>query len=118
MGRLRVMKMGLFVILTGLVIASCSSNPSGPNPGPGPNGVSIAGLAFNPPGLNVKTGTKVTWTNNDNVTHTVTSDNGGFTSSGNLGPGSSYSVTFTTAGSFSYHCTIHPTMKGTINVTP
>ena len=79
------------------------------------NSVSIANFAFSPTSLTVKVGTKVSWTNNDTVTHTVTADKGAF-NSGPLAPGSTFSFTFTKAGTYSYHCNIHPSMMATIVV--
>jgi plastocyanin len=112
--------MGLALLLT-----ACSSNPtnSSGNNGGGVGGgsgntVSISGFKYAPGSLTVKAGTTVIWTNKDASTHTVTSDNGAFTSSGNLATNDTYSFIFTTAGSFPYHCAIHPSMKGTIVVTP
>jgi len=55
--------------------------------------VKIMGFAFIPPSLSVHTGTRVTFTNRDAATHTVTAD-GGLFSSGNLAPGQSFSFTF------------------------
>jgi nitrite reductase (NO-forming) len=57
----------------------------------------------------------ITWTNNDNVAHTVTADNGLF-DSGLLNQGQTWSYTFTTPGTYQYHCSIHPWMKGTVIV--
>jgi plastocyanin len=79
------------------------------------NSVSIKNFAFSPVSLTVKVGTKVSWTNNDTVTHTVTADKGAF-NSGPLTPGSTFSFTFTKAGTYSYHCNIHPSMMATIVV--
>lgn len=79
------------------------------------NSISIAQFAFTPNNLTVKVGTKVTWTNNDSVTHTVTADQGAFNSNA-LAPGSSFSFTFSKAGTFSYHCSVHPSMTATIIV--
>ena len=56
----------------------------------------------------------VTWTNNDNAPHTVT-DKGVF-DSGNLNPGQSWSHTFSTPGTYTYTCTYHPWMTGTVIV--
>lgn len=53
--------------------------------------------------------------NNDNTTHTSAAD-GGAWNSGNIAPGASFSQTFQTAGSFTYHCAIHPNMVGTVTV--
>lgn len=79
------------------------------------NSITIAGFAFNPQSMTVKVGTKVTWTNNDSATHTVTADKGAF-NSGPLSSGQSFSFTFTKAGSYTYHCAIHRTMMATIIV--
>ncbi len=76
----------------------------------------IDDFTFVPGTLTVKVGTTVTWTNKDSVGHTVTSDDGIF-DSGMLGKGSSFSYTFTTAGTFGYFCTPHPYMVGTVVVT-
>jgi plastocyanin len=77
--------------------------------------VSISGFAFNPATITIKAGESVTWTNADSVTHTVVADNGEFTSSG-LANGQTYSFTFAKAGTYKYHCSIHPTMTGTVVV--
>jgi plastocyanin len=78
--------------------------------------VSIANFAFQPASLQVAVGATVTWTNADSTAHTVTSDTGAF-DSGPLAPGASFSQTFTTAGTFTYHCQIHPFMTATIVVS-
>lgn len=81
----------------------------------GGNSVSIVNFAFSPASLTVKVGTKVTWTNNDSVGHTVTADGGAFDSQ-TVGPNNSFSFTFTKAGTYTYHCAIHPYMTATIIV--
>jgi plastocyanin len=80
----------------------------------GPKSVAISGFSFNPQMVTVPVGTMVTWTNNDGVRHTVTEDNGLF--DGAVGSGSSFSFTFTKAGTYTYHCRIHPSMTATIVV--
>ena len=77
--------------------------------------VSIAGSAFSPPSLTVTVGDTVTWTNSDDIPHTATADGGSF-DTGTLDQGASNTVTFDTAGTFPYHCTIHPQMTGAITV--
>lgn len=72
--------------------------------------------AFNPGTRTVAVNTTVKWTNKDGSAHTVTSDNGGFTSSGNIAGGGTYSFKFTTAGTYPYHCTLHSGMNGTVVV--
>ena len=78
--------------------------------------VIINNFAFNPQMVNIKTGTTVTWTNSDVTSHTVTADSGTVLNSAVLAPGQSYSVTFSSPGTFAYHCSIHPSMRGTIVV--
>ena len=80
-----------------------------------PGAVTIANLAFAPGTLSVAEGTTVKWTNNDGEAHTVTATNGSFDSK-NLDPGKTFEQKFATAGSFTYMCTIHPTMTGTVTV--
>jgi plastocyanin len=68
---------------------------------------------FVPTSDTIKVGTTVTWTNRDIMVHNVLGT--GF-NSGDIQPGASYSHLFNNVGSFDYHCTIHTTMQGTINV--
>ena len=79
--------------------------------------VNVTGFAFAPATVNVNTGDTVTWTNNEGggIPHTVTSDAGAF-DSGQLQGGQTFSRTFAQAGSFAYHCEVHPGMKGTVVV--
>ena len=80
-------------------------------------GIDIAGFAFDPNPMAIHVGQTVGWTNSDSVGHTATADDGSF-DSGTIAPGaSSAGVTFSTAGTFAYHCTIHSSMHGTIVVT-
>ena len=78
--------------------------------------VTIVDFAFQPASLEVQAGTPVTWTNSGAAAHTVTADNGAL-DSGQLASGATFSQTFDTAGTFTYHCEIHPQMTGTIVVT-
>jgi plastocyanin len=80
-------------------------------------GVEIKDFAFNPANVTVKVGTAVTWTNDDSVGHTVTTDNGSLASQ-ELQQGQTYSSTFTTAGTVSYFCAIHRFMTATVVVEP
>lgn len=92
-----------------------ANNNNGGNGGEPKNAVSIDGMTFSAGSLKVAAGTTVTWTNNDNVTHTVTADDGSF-DSGNIAAGGIFKHTFSTAGTFNYHCTIHPGMKASVVV--
>ena len=75
--------------------------------------VSISGFAFDPATITISKGSTVTWVNNDAVAHTIT---GADFDSGTLDSGKSYSHKFDSAGTFEYHCAIHPSMKGTVVV--
>ncbi len=72
--------------------------------------------AFTPGGITVAAGTTVTWTDQSDAPHTVTSDTGAFGSS-RLSQNQSFRFTFSQAGTFNYHCMIHPYMHGAITVT-
>jgi len=78
--------------------------------------VSIAGFAFVPPTITVAAGQSITWTNTDPVAHTSTSDDRTSWDSGDLGPNASFSTTFAQPGTYTYHCTIHPFIRGTVIV--
>jgi len=77
--------------------------------------VAISGFAFSPSSLTINVGDRVTWTNSDAVAHTATATGGAF-DTGDIGQGQSASVRFTTAGTYAYYCTPHPSMTGTIRV--
>ena len=77
--------------------------------------VNISNFTFNPPQLTVKAGTTVTWTNDDDIPHTVTSKTLVFRSKA-LDSDDKFSFTFTAPGSFDYFCSLHPMMTGTIVV--
>jgi plastocyanin len=77
--------------------------------------VRIADFAFAPGSLSAEAGQSVTWTNQDGTAHTVTADDGAF-DSGNLAGGEEFSFAFDEAGTYAYHCNIHPRMKGTVTV--
>lgn len=82
--------------------------------------VDINNMAFSPDPVTISAGDTVTWTNNDNVTHTTTSDTAGGSepwNSGNLSNGQSFSHTFNMPGTYTYHCAIHRSMTGTIIVS-
>jgi plastocyanin len=77
--------------------------------------VSIAGFAFQPGTVTVRVGDSVTWTNNDQVAHTADADNGSW-GTGNIAAGASATLTFNSAGTYPYHCEIHPQMTGRVVV--
>ncbi len=108
---------GVFRVSNSSSVTTTSSLPAGPHvsiqPGSGANTTS---LYYSPQTITVVIGVNntITWINNDNAVHTVT-DTGVF-DSGFIQPGQSWSYTFTTPGTYQYHCTIHPWMTGTVIV--
>jgi len=79
------------------------------------NAVTIQNFAFSPATLTVKVGDTVTWTNQDSAGHSATADDNSF-DTGIIAQGQSGSNTFTKAGTYTYHCSVHPNMHGTIIV--
>jgi len=77
--------------------------------------VTIDNFTFKSQVLTVKPGTTVTWTNGDDIPHTVVSKDGVFKSKV-LDTGDRFSFTFAKAGQFGYYCSLHPHMTGTIIV--
>nr|WP_320160555.1 cupredoxin family copper-binding protein [uncultured Methanoregula sp.] len=116
------------MLILACLFAGCTSYSSTPGPATtmavtpapatGANTIAIKNFAFSPATLTVKAGTTVTWTNADGTSHTVVSDAGApsaFTSP-SIANGASFPFTFTQAGTYPYHCSIHPSMTGTIIV--
>jgi plastocyanin len=93
-----------------------TSTPANPVSGASGSAVTISGFKFAPTSLTVKRGAKVTVTNDDSTAHTATADDGNTFDTGTLDPGSSQTISVGEPGSYAYHCSIHPFMKGTIVV--
>ena len=93
---------------------SAAASSEAPAAGGG-DAVTIQNFAFGPASLSVAVGSSVTWTNSDSAAHTATADDGSF-DSGTIAAGATFSQTFDSAGTFAYHCKIHPNMKATIEV--
>ena len=82
---------------------------------PDPNTVLIKDFMFMPNSLTVKAGSTVTWANQDDEPHTVTSNTGLFRS-GAIDTNESFSFKFDTPGTYHFTCSIHPRMVGSIVV--
>jgi plastocyanin len=80
-----------------------------------PNTISMKNSVFSPANLQININATVTWINDDNMVHTVTSANGTF-NSGDIAPGTKFTYTFTNTGTYNYHCAYHPDMIGAIIV--
>jgi plastocyanin len=109
---LAALPIGLLVVLgAGLALASPSAAAT--------HSVVIKQFAYSPASLSVDVGDTVTWTNQDSVGHDVTVAQGPASfHSPLLAKGQSWSHTFTTAGSYSYICSVHPDMKASVTVHP
>jgi plastocyanin len=118
----------MFAIACGGDYASSSPTPSSPTPSPTPTtGVpsssvtipvgaeSLGNRAYVPGELDIAVGTTVIWMNTDSTSHTSTSNAAGW-DSGIVAPGGQFSFAFQNAGTFPYHCAIHPGMVGTVVV--
>jgi plastocyanin len=80
--------------------------------------VTAQNIAFSPATVATKRGVAVIFTSKDTVAHTVSPDKAGDFAIGHLpASGATYRVTFANAGTYSFHCDIHSSMKGTITVT-
>lgn len=129
-GRLAVCGVFVFAVACGSTYSPAPSTAPSPSAAPTsvpapagstsavtiPIGASTLGSrAFAPDDVTVAAGTTVSWMNADVVSHTSTS-NGGTWDSGVVAPGGQFSVAFPTAGTYQYHCAIHPGMVGTVIV--
>ena len=101
---------------TGATGATGATGPTGPAGAalPQTSHTDISNYRFSD--VTIKTGDTVIWTNQDSVFHTVTSDSGTELNSPQLANGQTYSHTFTVAGVYTYHCTMHPSMTGEVTV--
>ena len=108
-----------------LATAACAGDPAGPSVSY--TTVAVADYVFGPDTVTIAAGRGVRWANAGPSAHTVTADGGSF--AGTLGApgmdmygyptgGGSYSKAFMTAGTYAYHCTLHPQMTGVVIVTP
>lgn len=105
------------LVVVSFLIVSCYKNKSDYNSSSTTESkVSIMSSAYSPASLTIVSGSKVTWTNNDNMAHTVTTAEGSI-NSGDIAPGSSYSKTFTTAGTYNYYDAHNTSMTGVLIVS-
>ena len=77
--------------------------------------VTVRDFSYKPSDLTIQVGEQVQFVNKDDVAHTVTAKDGSFDSK-NLDSNATWTYTFTTAGTYTYICTYHPNMVGTITV--
>ncbi|HKB28566.1 MAG TPA: plastocyanin/azurin family copper-binding protein [Candidatus Limnocylindrales bacterium] len=120
----------LFVgTITVVALAACGSGAATGAPGAGAGAAcakssaagtvkaGVADFAFAPSTVTAKVGDVITWTNGGPASHTVTVDNAPACDTGAIASGSTGSLTFSAAGSYPFHCSIHSSMKGTITIS-
>lgn len=137
MRRLPVLAFSLFALLALSACASAQEGPvdtdnTAPTPGaasaPAAGGggcstssdegaaqVGIENFTFSPGDVTAAVGETITWTNEDSAPHTATLDDGGC-DTGNIAQGATAGLVFDAAGTYAYHCNIHPNMTGTITI--
>jgi len=100
----------MLLLFAGSSRVTASAQPSAANVA-----VKIDNFVFGPQAITVPVGTTVTWTNSDDIPHTAVSTDGVFKSKV-MDTNEKFSYTFTTAGTYSYYCSVHPKMTGQVVV--
>ena len=77
--------------------------------------ITIQNFKYSPETITIKSGSSITWTNQDRVGHSATADDNSF-DTGVLDQGQSKTITFSKPGTYAYHCNVHPMMKATVIV--
>jgi plastocyanin len=98
------------------VVALAGEMKETDNTGSKQNRIEIKDFAFNPQTLTVKSGEKVTWINRDEEPHTVVSVEKQFKKSTALDTDQTFTITAGAPGTYTYFCSVHPKMTGTIVV--
>ncbi len=102
--------------------APTSPAPASATPAADATAISIDNFEFNPASLTVKSGTTVTWTNDEDSLHTATAGTPdaptGLFDSGEIDTGVEFPFTFTEAGTYPFFCARHDFMRGAVTVTP
>lgn len=113
--RVCIASLAVVLIAMGLFAGSQSVTAKAQQAGPATSEVKIDNFSFGPGTLTVPVGTTVTWTNRDDIPHTVVNTEGAFKSKV-LDTDEKFSFTFSKAGTFPYFCSIHPKMTGKVVV--
>lgn len=110
--------LSLCLTAAALGLAACGGSDDAEQPAAaeasGSTAVAVADNSFSPASVKVAVGETVTFENEGQIAHTVTGD--GF-DSGSMAPGARFTFEASEAGTFSYVCTFHPGMEGTIEVS-
>jgi plastocyanin len=118
------LRLAIVAIGVSIIVSACGSDSSSP-PAPAPSTaadvtVTIQGNnasnSYAPNPVSMRVGQTIAWRNADSITHTATQDSGGFNTGAVAAAATSAATMMNTAGTFTYHCTIHPGMVGTVSV--
>jgi plastocyanin len=112
---LKILTLQASTLAAGILMMSVVADMARAAPGAPAAAVTIDNFTFKAPVVTVRPGTTVTWTNGDDIPHTVVSKDGVFKSKV-LDTGDRFSFTFAKPGQFGYFCSLHPHMTGTIIV--
>ena len=127
---------GIAALSTAIILAACSGNPPTTGPGAATNppaattaakpcedstgttvvAATVENNTWSQP-ITAKVNDVITWTNNDTVPHRVELDDGSCLMGANIAGGAAASLTFSKAGTYPFHCKVHPSMKGTITIS-
>lgn len=103
------------VAVAGVLLAGTAASSSETAAAPPGRTIVIENLQFNPQVLTVKAGERITWVNKDLFPHTATADAKAFDSKA-IAPNGVWTWVARKPGTYTYVCTFHPTMKGTVTV--
>ena len=118
------LRLAIVAVGVSLVVSACGSDSSSPTAPGTSTGADVTvtiqsnsgSNSYAPNPATMRVGQTIAWRNADSIAHTATRDGGGF-NTGTLAAGATSAATMmSTAGTFTYHCTIHPGMVGTLTV--
>ena len=113
-------RLAFSALVVATLIAGCGGGDDDATTATAParaSAITITDFKFTPAAITVASGAKVTLTNHGGQAHTVTADDGHSFDSGDVAAGASASIVAPPAGTYPYHCTIHPFMKGSLTVS-
>ena len=112
----KILPAGLLALSAVIIMTACYKSNNDYNNGVNAYTVKMQNSAFTPGTLTITLNSTVTWMNDDNIVHSVTTSDGSL-NSGDIAVGSSYSKTFSTAGTINYYDSHNNNMTGVIVVT-
>jgi plastocyanin len=113
-----ISKITIAALLSGFSLSLAGEMKDTGSSGAGQNKIEIKDFAFNPQTIRVKSGEKITWINRDEEPHTIVSVEKQFKKSSALDTDQEFTIVAGAPGTYSYYCSVHPKMTGTIIVKP